>query len=65
MAAVVVVVAPGVKPPCKRRLCFLPLAVNKLAVKRFQVKIGLSNEISIAMFKKLHFQEVRVRDHGR
>ncbi|CAJ1080035.1 N-acetyltransferase 9 [Xyrichtys novacula] len=34
--------------------------VTKLGVKKFQVKIGLDNEISIAMFKKLHFQEVSV-----
>ncbi|XP_003978199.2 alpha/beta-tubulin-N-acetyltransferase 9 [Takifugu rubripes] len=34
--------------------------VNKLGVKKFQVKIGLNNEISITMFKKLRFQEVSV-----
>lgn len=38
--------------------CFLLLGINKLGVKKFQVKIGLNNEISIAMFKKLHFREV-------
>lgn len=36
----------------------LPLGVTKLGVKKFQVKIGLDNQVSIAMFKKLHFQEV-------
>lgn len=34
--------------------------VTKLGVKKFEVKIGLDNEVSIAMFKKLHFQEVSV-----
>ncbi|KAM6964659.1 alpha/beta-tubulin-N-acetyltransferase 9 [Tautogolabrus adspersus] len=34
--------------------------VTKLGVKKYEVKIGLDNEISIAMFKKLHFQEVSV-----
>ncbi|KAL6094612.1 nat9 [Pungitius sinensis] len=34
--------------------------VAKLGVKRFEAKIGLNNQVSIAMFKKLHFQEVSV-----
>ncbi|KAL7373079.1 hypothetical protein ABVT39_027111 [Epinephelus coioides] len=34
--------------------------VTKLGVKKFEVKIGLDNKVSIAMFKKLHFQEVSV-----
>lgn len=34
--------------------------VTKLGVKKFEVKIGLDNQVSIAMFKKLHFQEVSV-----
>ncbi|KAI4807279.1 hypothetical protein KUCAC02_027101 [Chaenocephalus aceratus] len=34
--------------------------VTKLGVKQFEVKIGLDNQVSIAMFKKLHFQEVSV-----
>ncbi|KAM3591821.1 uncharacterized protein V6R79_007929 [Siganus canaliculatus] len=34
--------------------------VTKLGVKKFQAKIGLDNETSIAMFKKLHFQEASV-----
>lgn len=41
-------------------VCFLLLGINKLGVKKFQVKIGLNNEVSIAMFKKLHFREVRL-----
>ncbi|XP_075950140.1 alpha/beta-tubulin-N-acetyltransferase 9 [Anarhichas minor] len=34
--------------------------VTKLGVKKFEAKIGLNNQVSIAMFKKLHFQEVSV-----
>ncbi|XP_061763706.1 N-acetyltransferase 9 [Nerophis ophidion] len=34
--------------------------VAKLNIHKFQVKIGLNNEVSIAMFKKLHFQQVSV-----
>nr|XP_019960782.1 PREDICTED: N-acetyltransferase 9 isoform X1 [Paralichthys olivaceus] len=34
--------------------------VAKLGVKKFQAKIGLDNEVSVGMFKKLHFQEVSV-----
>lgn len=32
--------------------------VTKLGVRKFQAKIGLENQVSITMFKKLHFQEV-------
>lgn len=39
---------------------FILLGINKLGVKKFQVKIGLNNGISITMFKKLHFREVRL-----
>uniref|UniRef100_UPI0037E723A9 alpha/beta-tubulin-N-acetyltransferase 9 n=1 Tax=Semicossyphus pulcher TaxID=241346 RepID=UPI0037E723A9 len=34
--------------------------VTKLGVKKYQVKIGLDNQVSIAMFKKLGFQEESV-----
>ncbi|XP_028264393.1 alpha/beta-tubulin-N-acetyltransferase 9 [Parambassis ranga] len=34
--------------------------VAKLGIKTFEVKIGLNNEVSIGMFKKLHFKEVYV-----
>ncbi|XP_068439472.1 alpha/beta-tubulin-N-acetyltransferase 9 [Clinocottus analis] len=34
--------------------------VSKLGVKKFEAKIGLNNQVSIAMFKKLHFQEASV-----
>ncbi|XP_029313077.1 alpha/beta-tubulin-N-acetyltransferase 9 [Cottoperca gobio] len=34
--------------------------VTKLGVKKYEVKIGLDNQVSIAMFKKLHFQKVSV-----
>lgn len=62
---VVIVVTLSLKPVFYNG--FLLLGVNKLGVKKFQVKIGLNNEISITMFKKLRFQEVRlshVRDRG-
>uniref|UniRef100_A0A3B3Z7M9 Alpha/beta-tubulin-N-acetyltransferase 9 n=1 Tax=Periophthalmus magnuspinnatus TaxID=409849 RepID=A0A3B3Z7M9_9GOBI len=32
--------------------------ISKLGIKKFQVKIGLENQISINMFKKLNFREV-------
>nr|XP_057923062.1 N-acetyltransferase 9 [Doryrhamphus excisus]XP_057923063.1 N-acetyltransferase 9 [Doryrhamphus excisus] len=38
----------------------MQFGVAKLNIQRFQVKIGLDNEVSIAMFKKLEFQEVSV-----
>lgn len=56
---------PGLEPVFND--VFLLSGVNKLGVKKFQAKIGLNNEISITMFKKLRFQEVRlshVRDRG-
>lgn len=34
--------------------------VTKLGIKKFEAKIGLDNQVSIAMFKKLHFREVSV-----
>ncbi|KAM8837041.1 alpha/beta-tubulin-N-acetyltransferase 9 isoform 2-T2 [Spinachia spinachia] len=34
--------------------------VARLGVRKFEAKIGLNNQVSIAMFKKLHFQEVTV-----
>ncbi|XP_059180696.1 N-acetyltransferase 9 [Centropristis striata] len=34
--------------------------VTRLGIKKFEVKIGLGNEVSIAMFKKLHFHELSV-----
>ncbi|XP_067344640.1 N-acetyltransferase 9 isoform X1 [Channa argus] len=41
-------------------VCYLPPGVTKLNIKKFQAKIGLDNQVSINMFKKLHFQEVSV-----
>ncbi|XP_071319167.1 alpha/beta-tubulin-N-acetyltransferase 9 [Trachinotus anak] len=41
-------------------LMMMSYGVAKLGVRKFQAKIGLDNEISIGMFKKLHFQEVSV-----
>lgn len=66
IVVVVVVVMLSLKPVFYHG--FLLLGVNKLGVKKFQVKIGLNNEISITMFKKLRFQEVRlshVRGRGQ
>ncbi|XP_077407023.1 alpha/beta-tubulin-N-acetyltransferase 9 [Vanacampus margaritifer] len=34
--------------------------VAKLGISKFQAKIGLDNEVSISMFKKLHFHQVSV-----
>ncbi|XP_077358025.1 alpha/beta-tubulin-N-acetyltransferase 9-like isoform X4 [Festucalex cinctus] len=34
--------------------------VAKLGINKFQAKIGLDNEVSISMFKKLHFHQVSV-----
>lgn len=34
--------------------------ITKLGIKKFQAKIGLDNQVSIAMFKKLHFREASV-----
>ncbi|KAE8284013.1 N-acetyltransferase 9 [Larimichthys crocea] len=45
------------KEVTRMMMCY---GVTKLGVKKFQVKIGLDNEVSIAMFKKLNFQEVSV-----
>ncbi|XP_026207663.1 N-acetyltransferase 9 [Anabas testudineus] len=45
----------------KEVTCMMMLyGVNKLGIKRFQAKIGLDNQVSISMFKKLHFQEASV-----
>ncbi|XP_070783494.1 alpha/beta-tubulin-N-acetyltransferase 9 [Enoplosus armatus] len=45
------------KEVTRMMMCY---GVIKLGVKKFQAKIGLNNQVSIAMFKKLHFQEVSV-----
>ncbi|XP_029933509.1 alpha/beta-tubulin-N-acetyltransferase 9 isoform X2 [Myripristis murdjan] len=33
-------------------------AVTKLGIQKFEAKIGLDNQVSIAMFKKLHFHKL-------
>ncbi|CAL8260173.1 unnamed protein product [Arctogadus glacialis] len=38
-------------------LCY---GISKLGIQKFEAKIGLDNTVSIAMFKKLHFQELSV-----
>ncbi|XP_023287092.1 N-acetyltransferase 9 [Seriola lalandi dorsalis] len=45
------------KEVIRMMMCY---GATKLGVKKFQAKIGLDNEVSIGMFKKLHFQEVSV-----
>jgi len=37
----------------------LSAGISKLGIQKFEAKIGLDNTVSIAMFKKFHFQEVR------
>lgn len=36
--------------------------INKLGIRKFEVKIGLDNKVSIAMFKKFHFYELSVSE---
>ncbi|XP_066521561.1 N-acetyltransferase 9 [Hoplias malabaricus] len=36
--------------------------INKLGIRKFEVKIGLENKISIAMFKKFHFHELSISE---
>ncbi|XP_043109107.1 N-acetyltransferase 9 isoform X1 [Puntigrus tetrazona] len=36
--------------------------VHKLGIQKFEVKIGLDNKISIAMFKKFHFRELSISE---
>lgn len=45
------------KEVTRMMMCY---GITKLGVKRFQAKIGLDNQVSISMFKKLRFQEVSV-----
>lgn len=45
------------KEVTRMMMCY---GITKLGVKRFQAKIGLDNQVSISMFKKLWFQEVSV-----
>lgn len=45
------------KEVTRMMMCY---GITKLGVKRFQAKIGLDNQVSICMFKKLRFQEVSV-----
>ncbi|XP_036428281.1 N-acetyltransferase 9 [Colossoma macropomum] len=40
------------KEVARMMICY---GINKLGVKKFEVKIGLENKVSIAMFKKIHF----------
>uniref|UniRef100_A0A673MSX3 N-acetyltransferase 9-like n=1 Tax=Sinocyclocheilus rhinocerous TaxID=307959 RepID=A0A673MSX3_9TELE len=37
-------------------------SVHKLGIQKFEVKIGLDNKISIAMFKKFHFRELSISE---
>ncbi|MED6257103.1 N-acetyltransferase 9 [Ataeniobius toweri] len=45
------------KEVTRMMMCY---GITKLGVKKFQAKIGLDNQVSISMFKKLQFQEVSV-----
>ncbi|KAM6896972.1 alpha/beta-tubulin-N-acetyltransferase 9 [Xenentodon cancila] len=47
------------KEVTRMMMCY---GLNKLGIKRFQAKIGLDNQVSVSMFKKLHFKEVSVSD---
>ncbi|KAM4524106.1 alpha/beta-tubulin-N-acetyltransferase 9 isoform 2-T2 [Odontesthes bonariensis] len=46
--------------PSLAELEIMIAGVTKLGVRKFQAKIGVDNQLSVAMFKKLHFQEVSV-----
>ena len=55
---------------CYQHLAFqfnhvLSKGISKLGIQKFEAKIGLDNTVSIAMFKKLHFQEASARAHAR
>lgn len=39
-------------------LIFYPVGMTRLGLNTFEAKIGLENEASIGMFKKIHFKEV-------
>uniref|UniRef100_A0A671NL63 N-acetyltransferase 9-like n=1 Tax=Sinocyclocheilus anshuiensis TaxID=1608454 RepID=A0A671NL63_9TELE len=41
---------------------FTSTGVHKLGIQKFEVKIGLDNKITIAMFKKFHFQELSISE---
>lgn len=45
------------KEVIRMMMCY---GVTKLRVRKFEAKIGLDNQASVAMFKKLHFQEISV-----
>ncbi|XP_034050448.1 N-acetyltransferase 9 [Thalassophryne amazonica] len=45
------------KEVTRMMMCY---GVTRLGIRRFQAKIGLDNHASIALFKKLNFQEVSV-----
>ncbi|XP_028823012.1 alpha/beta-tubulin-N-acetyltransferase 9 isoform X2 [Denticeps clupeoides] len=48
--------------PSLAELEIMIAGVAKLGIRKFQAKIGLDNIISIAMFKKFHFQELSVSE---
>ncbi|XP_062859610.1 N-acetyltransferase 9 [Trichomycterus rosablanca] len=47
------------KEAIRMMMCY---GINKLKIKKFEVKISLENRISIAMFKKFHFTELSVSE---
>lgn len=47
------------KEVTRMMMCY---GISKLGIQKFEVKIGLDNKISIAMFKKFHFRELSVSE---
>ncbi|KAA0725050.1 N-acetyltransferase 9 [Triplophysa tibetana] len=47
------------KEVTRMMMCY---GISMLGIKKFEVKIGLDNKTSIAMFKKFHFKELTVSE---
>ncbi|XP_051968762.1 alpha/beta-tubulin-N-acetyltransferase 9-like [Xyrauchen texanus] len=47
------------KEVTRMMMCY---GISKLGIRKFEVKIGLDNKISIAMFKKFHFRELSISE---
>ncbi|XP_032822908.1 alpha/beta-tubulin-N-acetyltransferase 9 isoform X4 [Petromyzon marinus] len=46
-------------------LIMMQYGLQNLGIKTYQAKIGMDNVVSISMFKKMHFKEVRDVIYGR